>query len=476
MNKLLVAQSAVEKLYAQRGSNFYPRYHLAPLAGWMNDPNGLIWYNGVYHVFYQHHPFSEKQGIIHWGHATSSDMLHWQHQPIALAPGDEYDRDGCFSGCAVNDNGVLSLIYTGHTCLEDKGDNSLIREVQCLATSIDGIHFEKQGVILSASDDIMHFRDPKVWREEELWYMVVGAKHQNIGQIRLYSSENLREWQDLGVLVEGNTEMGYMWECPDFFALGAQRVLMFSPQGIKASGFQWRNLFQSGYLLGEWEPNNLFSYQGSFIELDYGHDFYAPQSFQAPDGRRIVIAWMDMWDSPFPEQKEGWTGMLSLPREVTLGENNRLLIRPVKEVKSLRRAWVKWSESTLHNQNIHMMENSEAVEIKLQWDCAKSNAEQYGLKYGLGLRVYVDNQMQRLVLERNYPDFSLCGTRSIPLDEGRLLNLQIFIDKSSVEIFVNNGEFCLSSRIYPDPGSRELYLFAWGGLAVLTEGDYWVLE
>lgn len=173
--RLALAQSALEKLCARRGNAWYPIFHLAPPAGWMNDPNGLIYFNGRYHAFFQHHPASAYQGPMHWGHATSTDMLHWQHEPVALAPGDKYDRDGCFSGSAVDDDGVLSLIYTGHICLEDRGNDSIIREVQCLATSHDGIHFEKQGCVLTPPEGIMHFRDPKVWHEEGSWWMVIGA-------------------------------------------------------------------------------------------------------------------------------------------------------------------------------------------------------------------------------------------------------------------------------------------------------------
>lgn len=173
--QLLDAQSALEQLRSRRGDEFYPDFHLAPPAGWMNDPNGLIYFNGYYHAFYQHHPVNADWGPMHWGHATSKDMIRWQHEPIALAPGAEYDRDGCFSGCAVDDNGVLSLIYTGHVWLSDEGDDSAIREVQCLATTTDGIHFRKQGVVLTPPDGIMHFRDPKIWREDNVWWMVLGA-------------------------------------------------------------------------------------------------------------------------------------------------------------------------------------------------------------------------------------------------------------------------------------------------------------
>ncbi|MFX2611210.1 GH32 C-terminal domain-containing protein, partial [Enterobacter mori] len=171
-----------------------------------------------------------------------------------------------------------------------------------------------------------------------------------------------------------------------------------------------------------------------------------------------------------------WAGMLSLPRELSLGADNRLQMRPAKEVEGMRGAWFPWPITTVKNQQSVMMENGEALEVILHWDCANSSAEQYGLRFGNGLRVYVDAQMQRLVLERHYPQYGLCGVRSVPLTAGKALTLRLFFDSSSVEVFVNDGEACLSSRIYPDAEHRDLALFAWSGLAVLTEAGAWQLE
>ncbi|WP_337038805.1 MULTISPECIES: glycoside hydrolase family 32 protein [Pseudescherichia] len=455
---------------------WYPRYHLAARAGWMNDPNGLVWFDGWYHAFYQHHPYSTQWGPMHWGHARSQDLVHWEHLPVAIAPEGPEDKDGCFSGSAVVDGDTLALIYTGHKFHGDADNEDNLYQVQCLATSQDGIHFTRQGIVVDTPPGVHHFRDPKVWREGESWYMIVGARAGETGQVRLYRSADLRQWQEEGVLDEAEAGMGFMWECPDFFTLGDKRVLMFSPQGIAAHGFKNRNLFQSGYLLGDWQPGQPFVRAGEFVEMDHGHDFYAPQSFLTPDGRRIVIGWLDMWESPLPEQQDGWAGMLSLPRELNLSADNRVQMRPAKEVKSLRQGWYPWPVSTLNNQQISVAENAGAMEVVLNWKGAESDAEQYGLSLGDGLRIYVDAQMQRLVLERRYPQHGLCGTRSVPLTLDHDLHLRVFIDSSSVEVFVNDGEACLSSRIYPDANQRDLCLFAWSGSASLSDGGAWQLE
>ncbi|WP_312273704.1 glycoside hydrolase family 32 protein [Pseudescherichia sp.] len=455
---------------------WYPRYHLAARAGWMNDPNGLVWFDGWYHAFYQHHPYSTQWGPMHWGHARSQDLVHWEHLPVAIAPEGPEDKDGCFSGSAVVDGDTLALIYTGHKFHGDADNEDNLYQVQCLATSQDGIHFTRQGIVVDTPPGVHHFRDPKVWREGESWYMIVGARAGETGQVRLYRSADLRQWQEEGVFDEAEAGMGFMWECPDIFTLGDKRVLMFSPQGIAAHGFKNRNLFQSGYLLGDWQPGQPFVRAGEFVEMDHGHDFYAPQSFLTPDGRRIVIGWLDMWESPLPEQQDGWAGMLSLPRELSLSADNRVQMRPAKEVKSLRQGWYPWPISTLNNQQISVAENAGAMEVVLNWKGAESDAEQYGLSLGDGLRIYVDAQMQRLVLERRYPQHGLCGTRSVPLTLDHDLHLRVFIDSSSVEVFVNDGEACLSCRIYPDANQRDLRLFAWSGSASLSDGGAWQLE
>ncbi|MFC0227151.1 glycoside hydrolase family 32 protein [Serratia aquatilis] len=476
MKKALAqAEHAVEALRAQRQDDYYPRFHLAPLAGWINDPNGLICIDGVYHVFFQHHPYDENWGPMHWGHATSKDLVHWQHQPIALAPGDDYDKDGCFSGCAVDDNGVLTLIYTGHVWLGQAGDDSQLREVQCLATSHDGINFIKQGPVLSAPEGIMHFRDPKVWRQADEWWMVLGAKEHNLGQARLYRSTDLRHWQFERVLAAASSEsQGYMWECPDMFPLADRHVLLFSPQGLAAQGYDNRNRFQSGYLLGNWQPENEFSITRPFSELDAGHDFYAPQTFVAADGRRLLFAWMDMWESPMPSKQHGWAGALTLPRELTLNEKGKLQMHPARELAALRGEKQQFAAALYRNQHHTLGDNLQ--ELILTVNLAASDAERYGINVGQAARIYVDNQARRLVLERFSHEPALCSCRSVALPESDKLALQIFVDRSSLEVFVNHGEACLTSRIYPQDGDRHIALFAEAGSAQFGEIEAWALN
>lgn len=251
-----------------------------------------------------------------------------------------------------------------------------------------------------------------------------------------------------------------MWECPDFFPLGEQHLLLFSPQGLAAQGYRYRNRFQSGYLLGHWRPDGDFTVTQPFCELDAGHDFYAPQTFTAADGRRLLFAWMDMWESPMPSKAHRWAGALTLPRELTLAADGSVRMNPARELAALRRGSQTLSAQTLTNQ--HLPLTNDMQELILTLRPADSDAERYGLAIGSAARLFVDNQSHRLVLERFNEHPALCTCRSVPLPEGDILSLRIFIDRSSLEIFVNQGQACLTSRIYPTAGDRRLSLFAEG--------------
>ncbi|WP_392562124.1 glycoside hydrolase family 32 protein [Orbus sturtevantii] len=480
---LTKGNQAVEDLAKQVKDRYYPSYHIAAKAGWINDPNGLVYFNGKYHVFFQHYPYNENWGPMHWGHVVSDDLVHWQHLPIALAPSEDYDLDGCFSGSAVDDNGVLALIYTGHVWLKEPGDDSAIREVQCLAISNDGVNFDKQGIILTPPDGIMHFRDPKVWRQDNRWFMVVGARDKDdVGQVLLYSADDLRHWQFEQVLAKTDDPDVYMMECPDFFPLGNKYILMFSPQGMKAKGYQYRNRFQSGYLVGDWQPGASFKIEQEFTEMDHGHDFYAPQSLVAKDGRRIAIGWMDMWESPMPSKADKWAGALTLPRELALAADNKVLSKPVHEIQSLRGDTKQLTQLHLKSGVQDLQLASSQCELIVNIDLTKTNAERAGLALAASkdgnqsTLIFIDNQARRLILDRSRSGEGVQGYRSIALPDGDELALRIFIDHSSIEIFVNEDQAVLSSRIYPTHNERTIFLFAENGELFIEKINYWHLN
>ncbi|WP_260955750.1 glycoside hydrolase family 32 protein [Pseudomonas citri] len=473
------AQQALADGQSRVIDDYRPHYHLAPPVGWMNDPNGVVYFRGEYHVFYQYHPFDAKWGPMHWGHAKSTDLVHWQHLPIALAPGDDFDRDGCFSGSAVVCGDTLALIYTGHTWLGDVGDERQIRQVQCLATSVDGIHFVKQGAVIDAApqDGIMHFRDPKVWQQDGFWYLITGARLGDTPLLPLYRSVDLRAWEFLDYVSSGQQGDGYMWECPDLFQLDGRDVLLYSPQGMQPAGYERLNKYQTGYRIGLLDSQWHFS-GGPFIELDNGHDFYAAQTLVAADGRRLVWAWLDMWESPMPSQSHHWCGMLGLPRELRL-HADRLRIFPARELVALRQAPLPSAPAWSGPGSRWVPQiNGDRLEIHVHLDLRDCTDGHLGIALRCSADeqertlLYYDASLQRLVLDRSRSGAQVTGQRSVSIEPAQKdLRLRVFLDRSSIEVFEEDGCFSLSSRLYPRSDSLGVKLLAngTGGCASITQ-------
>ncbi len=254
-----------------------PQYHFLPPANWMNDPNGLIYWKEKYHVFYQHNPHAASWGTMHWGHAVSADLLRWTHQPIALAPTPGGpDKDGCFSGCAVDNDGVPTLIYTG-----------VQPEVQCVATSADDMRTWQKHAgnpVLAGPPPglaVTGFRDPCVWREGAAWLMLIGSGIQGVGGAALlYTSPDLLHWEYQHPLCIGDKDQtGPMWECPDFFPLGDKYVLLVSPIGTSAV-FTFVGTYANRKFIPETQDR-----------ADLGQHFYAAKSMADGSGRRLLWGW-----------------------------------------------------------------------------------------------------------------------------------------------------------------------------------------
>lgn len=292
------------------------KLHFHPKSGWMNDPNGLIWYGGKYHAFFQHNPYATHWDTMHWGHAVSEDLLHWEERPIALWPDRPYEDDGgCFSGSAVERDGELWLFYTSVS--------HVWGQTQSLARSPDGVTFEKYrgNPLISAPppEGSRDFRDPKVTWMLGKYYMVCGSGRDGVGKILLYSSPDLLRWEYRGVLLEGK-EFGGVLECPDFFPLGDQFVLMFSQMG--------RKTHSTVFCVGDFDGEKFTPRRISTPEA--GPQFYAPQSFQAPNGRRIVLGWMYDWERK-PRAGEPYVGAFTIPRELTVLPDGRVRLFPIAE-------------------------------------------------------------------------------------------------------------------------------------------------
>lgn len=472
------AEVGVDAMADALRDRWYPAYHIAARAGWINDPNGLSYHNGRYHVFFQHHPYSTKWGPMHWGHVTSSDLVHWDREPIALAPSIEADRDGIWSGsCVTGDDGRLYAFYTGNHWI-NPGANRAHLQVQCAAVSTDGTHFQKLGVVVPNQEKLGNFRDPKVWRQDDVWCMIVGQQsHENRGQISLYTSSNLINWDFAGILYQSPDPCVRMLECPDFFCLNGKWVLCFSAMGMKPEGYMARNYNNAGYVVGSWELGRPFEAFTDFRPLDWGHNYYAPQSFTAPDGRQMMYGWMSDFSFDTPSMGDGWCGLLTLPRELSLRDDNVLLSNSVCEVEGLFGDSRTLEDVALNsNEELEITPSLRCGFVDLTLDLASTTAERVGLKIhqtanGCHLFVAYDAQTGCVVADKRCTEVGDRGYRAVPVS-GNELRLRIYIDKSSVEVFVNDGEACLSELSFPSEGACSVVLTSESGRSAVSELAY----
>ena len=475
------AEEGVAALAAARRDRWYPRFHIASAGSWINDPNGLCHFQGRWHVFFQLHPFSAQWGPMHWGHVSSADLVTWRREPVALAPSIEAERAGVFSGsAAVDDAGALRLYYTGHRWHNGRDNGAGNREVQCLATSTDGVTFTKRGVVVPNPEDLVDFRDPKVWRQDGAWWMVFGRRSAgNRGQIVLHRSADGVAWEFDQVLFEHPDPHVYMLECPDFFPLegadGTVWVLCFSAMGAKKQGYLNRSKNNAGYCLGTWRPGEAFMPTTEHRLWDWGPNFYAPQTMAAPDGRRLMIGWMCP-DHEVPCQEDGWCGQLTLPREVTLGPDGDIVCAPARELAALRADTVELGPVTLGcDEELVLAENADAMEVELALDLARTTVERGGIRLHAtenGNYVYVayDDESGRVVVDRQTAALGERGYRAAPLGatlrERGVLELRIFIDRSAVEVYIDGGEQVMTALSFPVAGPHAVKLTAESGTLV----------
>ncbi|XP_018320180.1 uncharacterized protein LOC108733496 isoform X2 [Agrilus planipennis] len=344
-----------------------------------------------------------------------------------------------------------------------------------MALSGDGVKFEKFSrnpiIPFPPEDGGSAFRDPKVWKHEDNWYLLMGNQAKENGRVVLYESKDLKNWNYIGVLASSwNGSLGYMWECPDFFKLNESYVLIFSPQGLERDGDKYANLYQTGYVVGGYcYEYNHFSY-GHFTEMDFGHDFYAMQTMETPDKRRVGVAWMGMWESNFPESEEGWAGALTIPRELYL-EEGKLIQKPIRETKLLRKSLLFSKLITVNGmEEICELKAAEIdIDTKL---CA--DIDEFGFvlddQEGLVVKFYLNETDKTFNLDRGDED-----PRKTGFEELLYLKMQIFLDASSLEVFLNDGEITFTSRIYPNQ-SPLLSIFSRGSCALDVDVKIFELE
>lgn len=426
---------------------FREHFHLMPPVGWLNDPNGLCQFEGVYHAFFQYSPFDAEGGVKMWGHYISDNMLDWKYQGVALYPDQPFDCHGVYSGSALVEDGKMYLYYTGNVKLED-GEYDYIRTGRegntVLVSSEDGIHFGHKKQLMRNTDypdDLTcHVRDPKVWKEQDTYYMVQGARtKEDVGQILIFTSKDKVNWK-FKSRIESKEPFGYMWECPDYFTIGDKKILSASVQGLEGGIWEERNVYQSGYF--EVEGDILSSYKlGEYKLWDYGFDYYAPQSFETEDGRRIHISWMGMPDCEAYTNltiADGWQHCFTLPREIYV-KDGKICQRPIREL-DYKEAITKTAENKLQ------ADSCKAYDLKI--DKIQNNQFCIALAEELLLE-YTDGRF-RMRFTDNRKTCVSAGRDCRYIETDEVTNIRVIADVSSVEVFVNDGEYVFSTRYYPD--------------------------
>lgn len=435
-----------------------PTYHFQPLKNWMNDPNGPIWFKDRLHMFYQHNPYEPVWGNMSWGHATTKDLVHWEHLPVALEPTPgSYDKDGIFSGCSVEKDGVPYILYTG-----------VGPEVQCLAIgNEDATEYKKyEGnpiIVRPEGAELTGYRDPFVIREDNGYTLLIGSGYAKEGGTALtYRSRDLIHWEYTGELCRGKyAESDDMWECPNFVkGPNGRAILMVSTM----------SKFEVLAMEGRYE--NLRFTPGKPRRYDLGDCFYAPNVTILPDGRTVQWGWMRETAPGEKRAQSGWQGMLTLPRQISFDGDGFACVRPVAEVEKLRAEMLLQKRSfTLHDsENPLKGIRGRHLEIDIDMECgasslvlemlrAEKGREQVQMRYdGAEDSIFVD-------LSRSGEDGKAQPVGGYVQGQPRT-SLRIFIDGSAIEIYINNRE-TLTTRAYPTLADSDgLRLFAEGSVRI----------
>ncbi|MDR6506002.1 glycoside hydrolase family 32 protein [Arthrobacter oryzae] len=494
-----------------------PRFHFVSPAGWLNDPNGVSQWNGTYHLFYQYNPEGAFHHRILWGHATSTDLVNWADEPVALEPSAGPDADGCWSGVLVDDGGTPTLVYSGR-----HGE----RELPCVAVgSPDLLTWTKapENPVIPAPPagvDITAYRDHCVWREGPMWRQLVGSGIRGRGGTAfLYESADLRSWEYIGPLFIGDASsgdpaatdwQGTMWECVDLFRAGGGTlgggvlggggtnagagtdVLVFSAWH---DGDTRHPLYWTGRYAGDsYTPRELH-------RLDYGgRYFYAPQSFADDSGRRVMFGWLQEGRTESAMVEAGWSGVMSLPRVATLDANGELAFAPVPEVESLRRDHVRIGPRTLAGSEVLSGVSGNQLDLELDLELEPGSVFRLGI-----LGTSTDNTAagdgvipapaEETVVEVGYEvgssgfsqSYVLLDRAHSSLDRtadaeeksgpvrlpGGRLHLRVLVDRSALEIFANGKP--LTARAYPTLGGEAVRLSA-AGTVRLQQLDAWRMD
>lgn len=420
---------------------WHNKFHLEMPKGLVNDPNGLCYHQGKYQIFFQWNPFGCEHKHKHWTYTQTTDFINYTKPQIALAPVDKFDKDGCYSGSARSKNNKLEIIYTAN--LKDEQNIRYPRQV--LVKQDDDGDFIKEKIIIDTVPKgyTTHFRDPYIFIKNNRSFIILGAQRENLTGCALIYEEIDENWIFRGELKTRLTDFGYMWECPNLFTIEDKDILVFCPQGLKAQKYQYQNLYQAGYLIGQFNPDTLEFTHGEFHEFDMGFDFYAPQVL-VHENRHILIGWVGMPDKlqDYPTIDDGWVHSLTLPRELIL-KNDKLYQRPISELNKLNQ-----NTTTKINTDKISLSANKKLEISIplkdisSWQGKlKFNDEYILLTYDKNISVFT--------IDRNQLKLGGKGVRQFLVKAQDELNLSVYIDNSIIELYLQDGEYYATFCYYP---------------------------
>ncbi len=429
-------------------SDYRQLYHIQSVTGLLNDPNGFVFHKGLWHLFYQWCPWGAVHGLKYWYHTVSKDLVTWKNAGVCICPDTEFDNKGAYSGSALPTEDGVWLYYTGN----HRDDDWTRRPYTCLVDLQDGGKAVKLPLLFGMNEDYTeHQRDPKIIynKEKDKYYIVLGAQTKDKrGCVIIYQSDSPTEgWSFAGKLkVPGFESFGDMWECPSIETISGYDVLIFCPQHLTLPG-RGEAVHHSGYLLGhmDWDTLTFTPDNTSFHVLDFGFDSYAAECAANPDDKNkaTLVAWMGLPDASYPTDEEDWSGCLTLPRELRV-RDRRLIQQPLDELRAFRGKQVDIESTDILPRVCEMELIGRGGDLELR---LFSKADGTG-----GLNVTYDDAAKEITVDRSGMahrfNTAWGEQRTRQLSKG-LFHLRIFIDRSSAEIFVNDGDAVFSSRIFP---------------------------
>lgn len=455
-------------------------YHIQPKSGLLNDPNGFSYFNGKWQLFYQLYPMGPVHGVKSWAHITSKNLVDWTYEGIALLPDSSFDRHGVYSGSGIVIEDELVLAYTGNVRDSDWQRKSY--QMLARMNKAGEIKKDQRPMIPAPPRGYTHeFRDPQVFEYQENYWLLIGAQTETLeGKVLAYTGKSLETLHFAGSLNFTDQAMGFMVECPNLVFIDGKPVFLFCPQGLDKKIMNYQNIYPNAYIVADSFDTDSLSLvnPSSLANLDHGFDVYATQTFNAPDGRALAVSWVGLPEIDYPSDSEGWAHCLSLVKELQL-KDGQLYQLPVKELIELRQERQSMDGKISQQPLTLAEETTNCYEMHLDFS-ANSQGK---------LHLYSDTQQDHsfiidfdtkngmISVDRSHvsnPFAQEYGTtRTLTIDKNESLSLQIFVDHSVCEIFVNGGQAVLTARVFPNHEEKNVYL---EGISGDFSADFWCLR